>query len=145
MRPALKISFFFLITGFIFFSCKKDDRDASALPVKIHPVPIAGDDKTVILPADSVLLSGSGRDMDGTIIKYSWNKISGPSSFIIANSTAAVTKVINLVLGIYVFELTVTDNDGLSSKDTVTIYVINSCPCVPDCDPWGNPCDPWDY
>jgi hypothetical protein len=144
MRCTLKISFFFLIAWLIFSNCRKDKTDASVLPAKIHPVPIAGDDKTVILPADSVLLSGSGRDLDGTIVKYSWSKISGPSCFI-TNANSAVTKVINMVLGVYVFELIVTDNDGLSSKDTLTVYVINSCPCAPDCDPWGNPCDPWDY
>lgn len=145
MSRTLKISFFFLIAWLIFFSCKKGDTSASVLPVKRYPVALAGDDKIVMLPADSVLLSGGGTDLDGTIVKYSWNKISGPSSFVIVNSNAAVTKVINMVLGVYVFELIVTDNDGLSRKDTITVYVINSCPCAPDCDPWGNPCDPWDY
>ena len=144
-----KISFLFFtifISVFgILTSCKKDKTDASTLPVKIAPVSIAGNDKIVVLPADSVLLEGSGRDLDGTIINYKWSKISGPASFIIVNANAAVTKVINMIPGVYEFELMVTDNDGLSSKGRVKVYLINSCPCTPDCDPWGDPCDPWDY
>jgi hypothetical protein len=138
-----KISFFFLIAGLMISSCKKDEADVSALPVKISHVANAGEDKIVILPADSVLLDGSG--LVGTLINYKWSKISGPASFIIVDSNAAITKVTNMVLGDYAFELIVTDNYGLSSKDIVTVYVINSCTCIPDCDPWGDPCNPWDY
>ena len=38
-----------------------------------------------------------------------WTKISGPSSFNIANANAVQTQVTNLVEGVYQFELKVTD------------------------------------
>ena len=45
----------------------------------IPPVANAGVDNTITLPANSVTLSGSGTDADGTVVSYSWAKISGPA------------------------------------------------------------------
>lgn len=143
MRHSLKFAAIFLLVLPLFINCKKDSEDVKRFP--IAPAAVACEDKIVVLPADSVLLNGSGRDFDGMIANYGWIKISGPSSFTIVHPKAAATKVINMVLGVYEFEFIVTDNDGMSSKDRVTVYVINSCPCAPHCDPWGDPCDPWDY
>ncbi len=63
-------------------------------------------------------------DLDGNIRSYVWTKISGPASFNIINTTAAATVVKNLTAGTYQFELTVTDNGGLSSKSRVQIIVL---------------------
>jgi hypothetical protein len=38
----------------------------------------AGNDQTVTLPVNSVALTGSGSDSDGTISSYLWTKVSGP-------------------------------------------------------------------
>jgi K+-transporting ATPase c subunit len=43
------------------------------------PTANAGLDINVTLPTNSVTLSGSGTDGDGTIASYQWTKISGPS------------------------------------------------------------------
>ena len=49
-------------------------------------------------------------------------------------------------MGVYEFELTVKDNDGLSAKDNVFVSVSKSCPSLPSpCDDMGDPCNPWDY
>lgn len=50
-------------------------------------------------------------------------KISGPASFNIGDTTKAKTIVRNLDTGVYKFELIINDNGGLSAKDTVQITV----------------------
>lgn len=89
----------------------------------ISPVANAGADKSIALPANSVSLTGSGSDPDGTIASYLWTKISGPSSFTISNSTSSATTVTSLVQGVYLFELKVTDNSGAIARDTMKITV----------------------
>lgn len=69
-------------------------------------------------------LSGTGTDTDGSITSYVWRKVSGPGGGTITSPTAAVTTVSGLVPGIYLYELTVTDNQGSSGADTVQITVV---------------------
>ncbi len=90
----------------------------------LPPTANAGSDQTITLPANTANLNGSGsNDADGSIVSYSWAKISGPSQFSISNPTGASTAITNLVQGTYQFELTVVDNDGASAKDQVTVVV----------------------
>jgi K+-transporting ATPase c subunit len=88
----------------------------------IAPTANAGVDQTITLPTNSVSLSGSGTDPDGTISNYSWTKISGPAASI-TNANAAATTVTGLTQGTYKFELTVTDNNGATGKDTMQVIV----------------------
>src|SRR5664280_2020334 len=94
------------------------------------PVANAGSDKTITLPTNSVSVSGSGSDADGTIVSYAWTKISGPSSYSIVNPTSAVTTIKGLVQGVYQFELTVTDNNGATGIDIMQLTV-NAAPNQP--------------
>jgi len=88
------------------------------------PVANAGTDQLITLPINTVNLDGSGStDPDNNIASYSWAKIEGPSTFDIAYKTDVQTPVTNLVPGIFQFELKVTDAGGLSSKDTLLVYV----------------------
>ena len=89
----------------------------------IPPTANAGGDKTITLPTNSVSLSGNGTDADGTISSYSWTKISGPSAFSIKNASSPTSEVAGLVEGVYLFELTVTDNNGAPGNDTVKVTV----------------------
>jgi len=126
-----------------------DDKSASAKdtmqlivndlsqPPNHPPVANAGNDTTITLPANTANLDGSkSTDPDNNITTYQWTKISGPSSFNIANSNAAQTQVTNLVEGVYQFELKVTDAGGLNDKDTMKVTgnapppPLNSCPPV---------------
>jgi len=84
----------------------------------------AGNDIAITLPLDSVILNGNvSVDPDGSITNYTWSKISGPTSFSIANPAAVQTQATRLIQGIYQFELKVTDDKGLSAKDTVNVTV----------------------
>jgi hypothetical protein len=90
----------------------------------IAPVAAAGTDQTITLPTDQVTVNGSGStDADGTISTYAWTKISGPSTFTITSPSAASTTITGLIEGTYVFRLTVTDNDGGTDTDDITITV----------------------
>ncbi len=109
---------------FIFFSCKKEESCTVCHTGNKNPIAKAGPDQHIFLPVDSVLLNGGGSgDPDGSITSWLWTKISGPSSFYFFFPTKRQTKVGNLVAGVYAFELKVTDNDGLTAKDTVIITV----------------------
>jgi ribosomal protein L14 len=87
------------------------------------PTANAGSDVTLTLPVNSTILTGSGYDPDGTITSYTWTKVSGPASYTLVNANAAVTNLKDLVQGVYVFRITVTDNNGATATDNVTITV----------------------
>jgi lysophospholipase L1-like esterase len=90
------------------------------------PVAKAGNDSTIIIPANTITLNGSSSsDADGTITNYQWSKIAGPAGYVIDNTVASVTTVSNLSDGIYSFVLKVTDNKGASATDTIQIIVAN--------------------
>jgi hypothetical protein len=93
--------------------------------VNMVPTVNAGPDKYVELPANTTNLGGYGQDLDGTI-SYLWTKLSGPATFYISSPNTASTSVQNLVLGSYLFELKVTDNNGAVTKDSLIIKVYNS-------------------
>ncbi len=88
------------------------------------PFAKAGADTIIVLPADSMVLDGrASKDPDGRIVAFKWTKISGPASFNIDGDAVAKTVVKNLLLGTYEFQLSVTDNEGLSANDTMRIIV----------------------
>ena len=89
----------------------------------LPPIALAGNDQTILVSADSVQLKGSGTDPDGTIVGYRWSKLSGPSSPTIVNSNAPAASVRDLKEGTYTFELEVTDNEGLTARDTTAVTV----------------------
>jgi hypothetical protein len=95
------------------------------------PVAVAGNDTTLVLPVNSILLNGSNSwDPDNNITSYAWQKLSGPSSATMSGPVSAELQVNNMTQGVYTFELTVTDAGGLSDKDTIQITV-NASPDRP--------------
>lgn len=93
-------------------------------PAEVNQPPVANadTDKTITLPTNSVTLNGTGTDKDGTVTKYSWTQVSGPS-ITLNNVSNAVLALTELVAGTYVFRLTVTDDDGDTDSDDVTVQV----------------------
>jgi len=101
-------------------------------PANIAPDAHAGPDQTITLPTNTVIVSGSGTDVDGIIVAYAWTKVSGPAAGIITNPGTAATSITGLVLGVYEFELRVTDNVGGLGRDTLRVTVNNSINLPPN-------------
>lgn len=89
----------------------------------VPPTANAGSDKSITLPVDSVSLTGSGTDSDGTIASYAWSQVSGPSKATISAASSASTTMSALVQGSYTFRLTVKDSSGASANDDVVVTV----------------------
>ncbi|HMK04988.1 MAG TPA: T9SS type A sorting domain-containing protein [Ferruginibacter sp.] len=101
-------------------------------PSNIAPDAHAGTDQTITLPTNTVIVSGSGTDADGIIVAYAWTKISGPGTGTITNPGTAATSITGLALGVYEFELIVTDNLGAIGRDTLQVTVNNSINLPPN-------------
>jgi hypothetical protein len=112
-------------TDTVHVTVKNDTTSSQVVKQNIAPTASAGADQTITLPTNSLILSGTGSDADGTIASYSWTKVSGPSTFSIGNSSASTVNISNLVAGSYQFELKVTDDKGAIGKDTVQVNVIS--------------------
>lgn len=94
----------------------------------IPPTANAGTDQSITLPTSQVTVNGSGStDTDGTITTYLWERVSGPLTYTITNPNNVSTTITGLVNGVYVFRLTVTDNDGATDTDDIQITV-NAAP-----------------
>lgn len=89
------------------------------------PVANAGTDKVITLPTNSVTLTGTATDGDGTISSTVWSRVSGSGTITTPNSVT--TTVTGLTAGTSVFRFTVTDDDGATSFDEVSVLV-NSAP-----------------
>jgi len=113
------------------------DRDTVLVQVieapGVPPVASAGTDQNIPYdlgscstnPSNIPLIGSESYDPDGTITKYNWQIIYPLNADIpIINYTKAQASVTGLLAGKYIFELSVTDNDGNVKKDTVQINVI---------------------
>ena len=139
MKTILKLAAFVLLIGLLsHLSCKKETScEGCATKNNKPPIAIAGPDRAITLPTDSISLDGNAsKDPDGKISEWLWTKISGPASFTIIKPTDSTTKVKALVTGTYQFELKVKDNGGLSAKDTIQITVND--PSLPNRPPVAN-------
>lgn len=100
-----------------------DDLQVIVTAANVSPTANAGSDQTIELPTNTVTLTGSGTDSDGTIAGYLWTKVSGPAGGAISSPTAQNTDITGLLQGTYVYRLRVTDNQGATGTDEVTITV----------------------
>lgn len=84
------------------------------------PVADAGPDQIGVAPGQ-VILNGSGsRDPEGDALTFQWQQISGPS-VALSGANAAAAAFTAATNQSYSFRLTVTDTQGMSDTDTVTV------------------------
>jgi hypothetical protein len=113
-----------------------NSSDNVTVTVNQPPVANAGIDIVMTLPTNSTTLTGSAStDPDGSINTYAWTRISGPTSFTLANANGVNTSVSNLVQGQYIFRLSITDNRGATDFDEIRITVNPAPPPAPNQSP----------
>jgi LmbE family N-acetylglucosaminyl deacetylase/ribosomal protein L14 len=110
------------------------DTDSVNVVVNNHPTVSAGPDQPVS-PNASVTLRGSATDADGSIVSYLWVQTAGPSVTLTDANTATAGFTAPGMSETLTFQLTVADNEGASSVDTVNIVVT-----APDAGSGGSGC-----
>ncbi|CAK1586989.1 unnamed protein product [Parnassius mnemosyne] len=86
----------------------------------------AGGDQVLTLPLSVLILNGSKSHDDFRIISWKWTRAGSglaAGTVILGSDTQPVLMLTNIEPGRYVFELTVTDDQGESDRDTVSIQV----------------------
>ena len=94
------------------------------LPGNNPPIADAGADITQEFPGKTLTITGTGTDNDGQVTTYAWTQVSGPTEISLTPDNTGALYLDNLVAGTYVFELTVTDDDNATSKDQVTVIIL---------------------
>ncbi|WP_165813959.1 PKD domain-containing protein [Terrimonas sp.] len=93
------------------------------------PVVNAGNDKEVSAGAQTYL-SATASDPDGNIVSYLWQKVSGPVGDVISQPASAYTALSFTNEGTYVYRITVTDNQGATASDEISIKAVPNKPPV---------------
>ena len=114
------------------------DRDEDIL-LNVVPTADAGSPQAITLPVNTVTLTGTGADSDGTIVAYVWSQVSGPSATVIVHPGAPTTAVNGFIAGTYKFQLGVTDDDGATGFDTVSVTVSQAAQTTITLQPTNNP------
>jgi hypothetical protein len=116
--------------------------NATVPPPPANQPPTARTDNDVVLtlPVNSAQIHGNtSTDADGVIVSYVWTQVSGPGQSLITNGLTSITTVSDLVAGVYVFQLKVTDDDGASSTKTIRVTVENQHGLEPELTIYPNP------
>src|SRR5690606_30685508 len=101
-----------------------DDRAAFTLdtvtviveqtPNKPPVVSVTAEDTVRLSFRNKGLLNATAtKDPDGWISAFKWTKVSGPAGSGFEDANAGKTFATNLVVGVYVFRVTATDNEGM--------------------------------
>ncbi|MCW8853977.1 MAG: hypothetical protein OQK72_04670, partial [Gammaproteobacteria bacterium] len=93
-----------------------------SIQVQQPPTANAGSNQTVTEGTTNVLLDGSASTDDGTM-SYQWQQLSGTA--VTLNNADTDTATFDAPTGAteLIFRLTVTDNDGNTSTDTVSVFI----------------------
>lgn len=97
-------------------------RAGQTQPTNLAPIVSAGSTQTITLPTNSVTLTGTASDPDGTIATTLWAKVSGTGGSIVDPGKLSTT-VTGLTAGSYMFRFTATDDKGTSSIANVNVIV----------------------
>jgi PKD domain len=88
----------------------------------VPPVANAGVDQSVAASAAVTLNGSASSDSDGTIVTYAWTQLSG-TAVTLSGTGSNRTFTAPAAAATLVFQLTVTDDDGATHSDSVTVTV----------------------
>jgi hypothetical protein len=86
-------------------------------------VAAAGPDQSIWTNTAFLLGSASYDNAGGYITNYAWSQVSGPNTAVMGWMSNTNVQASGLVKGVYVFKLTVTNNKGQVSTDTMQVTV----------------------
>jgi len=116
-------------TSFLLFSCggggdSSNETTTPPTPTNVAPTANAGIDQSVNEEV-VVTLTGTGSDSDGSVSSYLWSQVTGTTISLADSSNASTTFTAPTLTAstTLTFELTVTDDDGSTGKDTVDIVI----------------------
>jgi lysophospholipase L1-like esterase len=94
-------------------------------PANMAPTVNAGADQalTFLSGTQTVTLTGTSNDSDGTVVSHQWVQTGGTGVTITGAATSAITFSVPAATEAYSFVYTVTDDDGAQVTDTVAVYV----------------------
>jgi hypothetical protein len=98
------------------------DETPLSQPGEYKPQVQAGSDIVIKLPTSATQIIGSATDKNGTVTKYGWTQISGTTVSLQGQDTSTLS-VTGLTAGIFIFELTATDDFGETGTDQVQVIV----------------------
>lgn len=92
------------------------------------------------MPQTWTVLDGTNSSDDIRITKFLWSQVDGPSrAILVLPSNGSIANATNLnVVGKYVFQLTVIDDDNMNSTDKVEVNVIQAQNLLPVADAGGD-------
>jgi hypothetical protein len=94
------------------------------VPTNVGPSVSAGLDIVIKLPISSHQVTATAADTDGTISTYDWSQIGGPVTAVISDTAISNPTISGMTTGgVYTFLITVTDDDGATASDLITIAV----------------------
>lgn len=124
MKHFFKAAIVLLSTALLFSACDKDELSNLATANLIPPVAHAGLPQTIVQPASTSTLNGTGTTNNGMIVGYLWSLISGPNVPVIQSPSSPSTSVTGLIQGFYRFQFIVIDSAGLTGVDTTSISIL---------------------
>ncbi len=89
----------------------------------VSPTVDAGEDQVLTLPDNSLTLTPS--IVAASPVEYNWIQVEGPTTVSMSSPNSEQLSLTDLIEGTYVFELSVTDDNGLTSADEIRVTVVS--------------------
>ena len=114
----------------------KSDTDSVLINISGFQAPVAdaGPNQSVEVGAEVTLSGNNSSDPDGEIDAYQWTQTDGAAVTLTgANAASAMFTAPDAAGTALVFELEVTDSQGLMDSDSVTVNVVEGAKPIPEC------------
>lgn len=101
-------------------------------PTNLPPIARAVSPISISLPLTWTVLNASESTDDIKITQYLWRQVSGPSNSVILNANSSIANATSLkMLGDYIFEVTVIDENNNNASDHVKVTVVQEKNAAP--------------